>query len=274
MNTIPEVTLSDGKKIPQLGFGVWQVEDEQATPAVAKALETGYRHIDTAVIYGNEAGVGRALKSSGIARDELFVTTKLWNDMHRKADARKAIETSLEKLGLDHVDLYLIHWPSTVKHGDAYIEAWNAMQEFKAEGLVTSIGVSNFHEMHLDRLEGESPVIDQVELHPTFQQTELRRVLDDRDIRTEAWSPLGQSKDLGNDTIAKIAEKHVRTPAQVIIRWHLQLGNVVIPKSVTPERIEQNFDVLGFELDQADMEAIAKLDEGNRLGANPEDADF
>ena len=169
MATVPQITFNDGKKIPQLGFGVWQVENDKATPAVAKALEVGYRHIDTAAIYGNEEGVGKALKDSGVAREDLYVTTKLWNDAHQKADARRAIETSLEKLGLDHVDLYLVHWPSTVKHGDAYIEAWDALQEFKAEGLVTSIGVSNFHEMHLARLNGETPVVDQVELHPTFQ---------------------------------------------------------------------------------------------------------
>ena len=274
MATVPQITFNDGKKIPQLGFGVWQVENDKATPAVAKALEVGYRHIDTAAIYGNEEGVGKALKDSGIARDELFITTKLWNDSHRKDDARKAIETSLTKLGLDHVDLYLIHWPATVKYGDSYIEAWDAMQEFKAEGLVTSIGVSNFHEMHLARLNGETPVIDQVELHPTFGQAELRRVLDDRDIVTEAWSPLGQSKDLDNATIAEIAQQLGVTPAQVIIRWHLQSGRVVIPKSVTPERIEANFDVFGFELSGEQVRQIDGLDEGNRLGGNPETADF
>ena len=274
MATVPQITFNDGKKIPQLGFGVWQVENDKATPAVAKALEVGYRHIDTAAIYGNEEGVGKALKDSGIARDELFITTKLWNDSHRKDDARKAIETSLTKLGLDHVDLYLIHWPATVKYGDSYIEAWDAMQEFKTEGLVTSIGVSNFHEMHLARLNGETPVIDQVELHPTFGQAELRRVLDDRDIVTEAWSPLGQSKDLDNATIAEIAQQLGVTPAQVIIRWHLQSGRVVIPKSVTPERIEANFDVFGFELSGEQVRQIDGLDEGNRLGGDPETADF
>ena len=274
MATVPQITFNDGKKIPQLGFGVWQVENDKATPAVAKALEVGYRHIDTAAIYGNEEGVGKALKDSGIARDELFITTKLWNDSHRKDDARKAIETSLTKLGLDHVDLYLIHWPATVKYGDSYIEAWDAMQEFKAEGLVTGIGVSNFHEMHLARLNGETPVIDQVELHPTFGQAELRRVLDDRDIVTEAWSPLGQSKDLDNATIAEIAQQLGVTPAQVIIRWHLQSGRVVIPKSVTPERIEANFDVFGFELSGEQVRQIDGLDEGNRLGGDPETADF
>lgn len=272
--TVPVTTLNDGKQIPQLGFGVWQVENEQTTPVVASALEVGFRHIDTAAIYGNEEGVGKALQESGLARDELFITTKLWNDKHQKADAREAIETSLTKLGLDHVDLYLIHWPATVKYGDAYIEAWDALQEFKAEGLATSIGVSNFHQVHLDQLNGETPVINQVELHPTFQQAELRQLHQQRGIATEAWSPLGQSKDLSHQVIGTIAEKHLVTPAQVIIRWHLQLGNVVIPKSVTPERIAANFDVFGFELDDSDMTAIAGIDEGNRLGKNPEEADF
>lgn len=272
--TVPELEFHDGKKIPQLGFGVWQVENEQATPAVAKALEVGYRHIDTAAIYGNEEGVGKAIKDSGIAREELFITTKLWNDAHKADDARKAIETSLEKLGLDHVDLYLIHWPATVKYGDAFIEAWDAMQQFKAEGLVTSIGVSNHNLEHLDKLNGETPVINQVELHPTWQQADLRAVHAERGILTEAWSPLGQAKDLQHEVIAKIAEKHLATPAQVIIRWHLQLGNVVIPKSVTPERIESNFDVFRFELTDADMEAIATIPSDNRLGANPAEADF
>lgn len=272
--TVPTITLNDGKTIPQLGFGVWQVTDDKATPAVAKALEVGYRHIDTAAIYGNEAGVGRAIQESGIARDDLFVTTKLWNDKHEAADAREAIETSLTKLGLDHVDLYLIHWPANVKYGDAYVEAWDALQQFKAEGLATSIGVSNFNVEHLDRLSGETPVIDQVELHPTWQQADLRAVLGRRGIATEAWSPLGQSKDLEHEVIGRIAERHGVTPAQVIIRWHLQLGNVVIPKSVTPERIASNFDVLGFELADDDMAAIAGIASDNRLGDDPAKADF
>ncbi|MEL4505618.1 aldo/keto reductase [Luteococcus sp. H138] len=271
---VPFTPLHDGKQIPQLGFGVWQVENDQATPAVAKALEVGYRHIDTAAIYGNEEGVGKAIAESGIPREELFITTKLWNDKHHAADAREAIETSLTKLGLDHVDLYLIHWPANVKFGDAYIEAWDAMQQFKAEGLATSIGVSNFNVEHLDALNGETPVINQVELHPTWQQAELRATHAERGIITEAWSPLGQSKDLTHDVIGTIAEKHLATTAQVIIRWHLQLGNVVIPKSVTPERIAANFDAFGFELDDADMQAISAIASDNRMGANPAEADF
>ena len=218
---VPNVKFNDGRSIPQLGYGVWQVEDEVAEKVVATALEIGYRHIDTAAIYGNEEGVGRAIASSGISRDELFVTTKLWNDAHEPENARKAIETSLEKLGLDHVDLYLIHWPAPVKYGDAYVKAWNALQEFKSEGLTRSIGVSNFQPEHLDHLEGEAPVVDQVEMHPTFNQAELRDELAKRSITPEAWSPLGQSKDLQDATITKIADELGVTPAQAIIRLSL-----------------------------------------------------
>ena len=232
--SVPTITLNDGTTIPQLGFGTWQVSNDEAEKAVSSALQAGYRHIDTAAIYGNEEGVGRAIASSGISRDELFVTTKLWNDAHEPENARKAIETSLEKLGLDHVDLYLIHWPAPVKYGDAYVKAWNALQEFKSEGLTRSIGVSNFQPEHLDHLEGEAPVVDQVEMHPTFNQAELRDELAKRSITPEAWSPLGQSKDLQDATITKIADELGVTPAQAIIRWHLQIGNIVIPKSVTP----------------------------------------
>lgn len=274
MTNVPFLTLNDGVKIPQLGFGVWQVENDGAVDAVGKALETGYRHIDTAAIYGNEEGVGRAIKDSGIARDELFITTKLWNDKHHRADAREAIETSLEKLGLDHVDLYLIHWPANVKYGDAYIEAWDALQQFKAEGLTRSIGVSNFNVEHLDKISGAVPSVDQVEMHPTFNQKVLRDALDSRDITPEAWSPLGQSKDLDDDVIAQIAKATGKTPAQVIIRWHLQIGNIVIPKSVTPKRIEENFDVFDFELTADQVQQINGVDSGNRLGKDPVVADF
>ncbi len=272
--TVPQTTLADGRSIPQLGFGVWQVADDAATPAVEKALEVGYRHIDTAAVYGNEEGVGRAIATSGIARDELFVTTKLWNDCHKAADARAGIETSLTKLGLDHVDLYLIHWPATVKYGQEFVEAWDAMQQFKAEGLVTSIGVSNFNVEHLDALAGEMPVINQIELHPTWQQDDLRAAHAQRGIVTEAWSPLGQSKDLEHPVVADIAARHGVTAAQVVIRWHLQLGNVVIPKSVTPERIAANIDAFGFELAEDEMAAIASIVSDNRMGPDPAEADF
>ncbi|WP_130866359.1 aldo/keto reductase [Acidipropionibacterium timonense] len=272
--TVPTLTLNDGVKIPQLGFGTWQVSEDEAHASVATALATGYRHIDTAAIYGNERGVGRALAESGVDRDELFVTTKLWNDAHHADDARRAIETSLDKLGLDHLDLYLIHWPANVKYGDAYIEAWNALQEFKAEGLTRSIGVSNFSPVHLDAIEGAVPSMNQVEMHPTFNQAALRADLAARGIQPEAWSPLGQSKDLTDPTISAIAADLGVSTAQVIIRWHLQIGNVVIPKSVTPSRIAENFDVFGFELSDEQIAAINGVDSGHRLGADPVDADF
>ncbi len=274
MTQVPAIALNDGTTIPQLAFGTWQVPDADVTAAVEHALETGYRHLDTAAIYGNEAGVGRAIANGGVPRDELYVTTKLWNDVHRKADARRAIETSLEKLGLDHVDLYLIHWPSTVKHGDAYIEAWDALQEFKAEGLATSIGVSNFHAAHLDAISGEVPVVNQVEVHPTFAQVPLRALCEERGIKVESWSPLGSGADLGNGELASIAGTVGKSVAQVIIRWHLQHGLIVLPKSVTPARIEENFAVFDFELDADTMARIDALDAGNRVGSDPDTADF
>lgn len=268
MSNVPQTTFNDGKKIPQLGFGVWQVENDKATPAVAKALEVGYRHIDTAAIYGNEAGVGRAIATSGVPRDELFITTKLWNSSHRKDAARQALETSLTKLGLDHVNLYLIHWPA-VKYPGQFVEAWDAMQAFRAEGLALSIGVSNFNQEHLDDLNGATPAIDQIEMHPTFSQKAFRESLLSADIRPEAWSPLGMSKDLANPVIVEIAQEVGKTPAQVIIRWHLQAGTVVIPKSVTPERIASNFDVFDFVLTDDQIARIDAVDTGVRLGGDP-----
>lgn len=274
MTQIPTVQLGDGTAIPQLGFGTWQVPDDEVTAAVESALGLGYRHIDTAAIYGNEEGVGRAIAAAGIPRGDLYVTTKLWNDAHKKADARAGIESSLEKLGLDQVDLYLMHWPATVRYGDAYIEAWDAMQEFQAEGLAKSIGVSNFHLQHLDQLNGATPAINQIELHPTFAQVPLRTALAERGITVESWSPLGSGADLGNAELAAIAETVGKSVAQVIIRWHLQHGFVVLPKSVTPERIAQNIEVFDFDLDSAAMARIDGLDAGNRVGSNPETARF
>ncbi len=274
MTTVPSVTLSDGTSIPQLGFGTWQVPDADVTAAVEHALALGYRHIDTAQAYGNEAGVGRALASAGLPRDEVYLTTKLWNDSHLKTDARAAIESSLEKLGVDQLDLYLIHWPATVKYGDAYIEAWEAVQEFKAEGLTRSIGVSNFHPHHLDAISGEVPVLNQVEVHPTFAQLPLRAELASRGIAVESWSPLGSGADLGHPELAAIAGEVGKSVAQVIIRWHLQHGLVVLPKSVTPARIAENIDVFDFELDADAMARIDAVDAGNRVGADPDTAGF
>lgn len=262
--------LSDGNEIPQLGFGVFQIPNPETQAAVETALEVGYRHIDTAAIYGNEEGAGAAIKN--IDRNELFLTTKLWNDRHE--DAPAALAESLEKLGTDYVDLYLIHWPATKKYGDTFIKAWDDLQELKRQGLAKSIGVSNFEKQHLDAISGEVPAINQVELHPTFQQAELRRLHNERGIATQAWGPLGQAQDLDNAEINTIARELGVTPAQVIIRWHLQIGNVVIPKSVTPERIKTNFDVFGFELSPAHMDKIATVEAGNRIGPVPSEADF
>lgn len=272
MAQVPTIALNDGTSIPQLGFGVWQVSTDDIIASVSKALEVGYRHIDTAAIYGNEEGVGQAIADSGIAREELYVTTKLWNANHQYADAIPAAQESLKKLGLDYVDLYLIHWPTPAK--DHYVEAWLALEEIRANGWTKSIGVSNFQEDHLRRVVAEGavvPAVNQIELHPTFTQSNIVKVNDELGIKTEAWSPLGQAEDLTNDTITGLAETYGRTPAQVIIRWHLQKGFIVFPKSVTPSRIEENFNVLDFELSSNDLAAIDALDHGNRIGGHPDE---
>lgn len=271
MSKVPSLTLNNGVEMPQLGFGVWQVPDDEATAAVSTALEAGYRSIDTAAIYGNEEGTGRALASSGIARDELFVTTKLWNDRQGYDSTLRAFDESLGKLGLDHVDLYLIHWPAPGR--GTFVDTFRAFEKIYADGRAKAIGVSNFLPQHLKTLLAETsvvPAVNQVELHPQLQQGELRAFHAEHSIRTEAWSPLGQGKGLLEvPTVVAVARKHGRTPAQAVLRWHLQLGNVVIPKSVTPSRIAENIDVFDFELDADDMAAFAALDEGKRLGADP-----
>ncbi|WP_432742557.1 aldo/keto reductase [Streptomyces sp. JH002] len=276
MSSVPHVTLNNGEEIPQLGFGVWQVPDDQATDVVSSALEAGYRHIDTAASYHNEVGTGKALAASGLPREELFVTTKLRNADHGYDDALRAIDVSLEKLGLEYVDLYLIHWPTPMY--DQYVEAWKAMEHIYGEGKAKAIGVSNFRPAHLRRVIDEGtivPAINQIELHPNFSQAESRGVHAELGIATEAYSPLGSGKGLLDDPkLAEIGAKHGRTPAQVVLRWHLQLGNVVIPKSVTPARIKENIDVFGFELDADDIAAIAALDTNTRVGSDPETAAF
>ncbi len=268
---VPQVTLNNGVSMPQLGFGVWQVPDDEAEKAVATALEAGYRSIDTAAIYENERGTGRAVTASGIAREDLFVTTKLWNGEQGHDATLRAFDASLDKLGLDHVDLYLIHWP--VPEKDAYVDTYRAFEKILADGRARAIGVSNFLPEHLERLIGETsvvPAVNQIELHPQLSQRASREVHARYGIATEAWSPLGQGKGLLEvPAIVAIAQKHGRTPAQVVLRWHLQLGNVVIPKSVTPSRIRENIDVFGFELDDEDLAGIAALDENRRLGPDP-----
>ncbi|NEY34799.1 aldo/keto reductase [Streptomyces sp. PRKS01-65] len=268
---VPPITLNNGVEMPQLGFGVWQVPDDEAQAAVATALEAGYRSIDTAAIYGNEEGTGKAIAASGLPREELFVTTKLWNSDQGYDATLRAFETSLAKLGLEYVDLYLIHWP--LPSQDRYVDTYKAFEKLHADGLVRAIGVSNFLPEHLDRLIAETsvvPAVNQIELHPHLQQRASREYHAQQGIATEAWSPLGQGKGLLEvPAIVAIARKHNRTPAQVVLRWHIQLGNVVIPKSVTPSRIKENIDVFGFSLDDEDLAAISALNEDRRLGPDP-----
>ncbi|GGZ08832.1 oxidoreductase [Streptomyces olivaceoviridis] len=268
---VPTVTLHNGVEIPQLGFGVFQVPDAETATAVSAALEAGYRSIDTAAIYGNESGVGKALAGSGIPRDDLFVTTKLWNADQGYDATLKAFDAGLERLGLDYVDLYLIHWPTPAR--DLYRESWKAIEKLAAEGRIRAAGVSNFQPAHLKRLlDGADlvPVVNQIELHPGLQQSELRALHADLGIATEAWSPLAQGAVLGDEAITAIAARHGKSPAQVVLRWHLQLGNIVVPKSVTPARMRENLDVFDFTLSGEEMAAIAALDRGLRTGPHPD----
>lgn len=268
------VTLNNGVRMPQLGLGVWRVEDgQQVEDSVLTALETGYRHIDTAAVYKNEDGVGNALKKSGIAREEIFVTTKVWNSDQGYDATLKAFEESASKLGLDYIDLYLVHWPTPER--DLYVDTYKALEKLYADGRVRSIGVSNFHIHHLERLMKETsikPVVNQVECHPRLLQSELRAFCKQHDIILEAWSPLMQGGDiLENDVVTAIAAKYGKTAAQVIIRWHLQLGNIVIPKSITPSRIRENFDVFDFQLSDDDIAAVCGLNQDKRVGPDPQD---
>jgi 2,5-diketo-D-gluconate reductase A len=269
---VPTVDLHHGETIPQLGFGVFQVPPADTAEVATRALLAGYRHIDTAAAYENEAGVGQALHAAGLDRGEVFVTTKVWNGDHGFDQATRALKRSLEALETDYVDLYLIHWP--VPAHDRYVETWRALIEAREAGLARSIGVSNFQPAHLRRLieeTGVTPAVNQIELHPYFQQTGLRREHAELGIATEAWSPLAQGGVLEDPAITAIAAVHGKTPAQVVIRWHLQIGNVVIPKSVTPERIEENFGVFDFHLSASEVEAIDALDAGGRTGPDPDE---
>ncbi|CAM5471596.1 oxidoreductase [Streptomyces gancidicus BKS 13-15] len=271
MSKVPPITLNNGVEMPQLGFGVWQVPDAEAETAVAAALEAGYRSIDTAAIYGNEEGTGKAIARSDVPREDIFVTTKVWNSDHGYDATLKAFDASLAKLGLDYVDLYLIHWPTPAR--DRYVDTYKAFEKLLSDGRARAIGVSNFLPEHLERLIGETsvvPAVNQIELHPHLQQAAAREYHAEQGIATEAYSPLGSGKGiLEIPAIVAIAQKHGRTPAQVVLRWHLQLGNVVIPKSVTPSRIEENIDVFGFTLDAEDLAAISALNEDRRLGSHP-----
>ncbi|MFE3225831.1 aldo/keto reductase [Nocardia sp. NPDC059228] len=268
--TVPPIVLSDGNAIPALGFGVFQVADAEAFDAVTAALQTGYRSIDTAAIYGNEVEVGRAIREYELPREQVYLTTKLWNSEQGYDSTLRAFDASMARLGMDYLDLYLIHWP--VAQAGRFVDTFRAFQTLKSEGRIRSIGVSNFNRDHLERVideTGETPAVNQIELHPHLAQPELRAFHAEHHIVTEAWSPLGRGADLSDPAIVEIAEETGRTPAQVIIRWHLQLGNVVIPKSVTPSRIRENFDVFSFELTPGQLARIDGVDRGNRIGPDP-----
>ncbi|WP_313194794.1 aldo/keto reductase [Shinella zoogloeoides] len=276
MSDQPTILFHDGNSIPQVGLGVWQTPNETAVTAVKAALATGYRHVDTAAIYENEEGVGEGIRASGVDRSEIFLTTKLWNSDQGHDATLKAFDASLKRLGTDYVDLYLIHWPAPKR--DQYVATWKAFIQLQKEGRARSIGVSNFYPEHLQRLideTGVTPVINQIELHPDFPQKKARAYHDKHRIVTQSWSPLGQGTLLENPVVARVAAKHGRTPAQVITRWHIDKGLVVIPKSVTPSRIAENFKVFDFKLDDEDMATFAMLEkDGRRIGPDPITATF
>ena len=273
MTQVPNIRLNNGVEIPQFGFGVFQVPADETAETVQAAFDAGYRHIDTAQMYGNEEGVGRALAQSGLPRDEVFVTTKLNNDGHGYDSALRKLDESLEKLGTDHVDLYLIHWPRPQE--DRYVETWKGFEKALADGKTRSIGVSNFTVTNLERLAKETgtvPAVNQIELHPRLVQRELRNYHAEQGIATEAWSPIAQGGELLTDGVLKeLAEKYGKTPAQVVLRWHIQLGNIVFPKSMKPERMQENVDVFDFDLSNDDMDAVAALDRHERTGPDPDD---
>jgi 2,5-diketo-D-gluconate reductase A len=277
--SVPSIELNDGHSIPQLGFGVFQIDPAETAQAVRVALEVGYRHIDTAEMYGNERGVGEAIRASGLDRGEVYVTSKLNNGFHRPDDARQAFERTLGELGFDYVDLFLIHWPLPTLYDGDFVSTWKTLEEFRADGRARSVGVSNFQVEHLERLVAETdtvPAANQIELHPYFQNREVRAYDEEHGIATEAWAPIAQGAVLDDPVIEEIAERVDRTPAQVVLRWQIQHGNIVFPKSVTPERIRENFQIFDFELDQADVERIDGLDRGEagRTGPNPDRFDY
>ncbi len=277
MTKIPELTLNNGQRIPQFGFGVFQIKPAQTEKAVTTALQDGYRHIDTAEGYGNEAEVGAAIARSGLGRGEVFVTTKLSNNAHRPDDARRAFDASLKALDSDYVDLFLIHWPLPTRYDGDYVSTWKTLEEFYRDGRARSIGVSNFQPHHLRRLHQDCeifPAVNQIEIHPYLTQDEVRNFCAEHQIAVEAWTPLGRGEAFGDPTIDEIARRVGKTPAQVILRWHIERGDIVFPKSVTPARIKENIDIFDFELSGEDVEAISALNRNERTGPDPDKFDM
>jgi 2,5-diketo-D-gluconate reductase A len=279
LNAVPGITLNDGNVIPQLGFGVFQIEPKDTARAVSEALEIGYRHVDTAEMYGNEEEVGEAIRASGLDRGDVFVTSKLSNAAHEPDDAREAFERTLSDLGFDYVDLFLIHWPLPTLYGGGFDSTWKTLEEFHGDGRARSIGVSNFEVEHLERLAAETdtvPTVNQIEVHPYLTNDAVRSYCREHGIVTEAWSPLAQGRVLEDPTITRIAERMGRTPAQVVLRWHVQRSDIVFPKSVTPSRMRENFELFDFELGSEEMDAISALDRGEdgRIGPHPDRFDY
>jgi 2,5-diketo-D-gluconate reductase A len=279
MSTVPMVELNDGRVIPQLGFGVFQIEPEETAHAVGLALEAGYRHVDTAQMYGNEEEVGEAVRASGLDRADVFITSKLSNSYHRPGEAREAFDRTLAKLGSDYVDLFLIHWPLPMLYDGDFVSTWKTLEEFHRDGRARSIGVSNFEIDHLERLAAECdvvPAVNQIELHPYLQNEEVRQYGEAQGIATEAWSPIAQGQVLDAPALVEIAARLGRSPAQVVLRWHIQRGSIVFPKSTTPARIEENFALFDFELGAEDVERIDALDRGEagRTGPHPNEFDL
>jgi 2,5-diketo-D-gluconate reductase A len=277
LTAVPQIALNNGQSIPELGFGVFQIEPTDTVEAVSTALQVGYRHIDTAEMYGNEKEVGEGVAKSGLDRAEVFVTSKLANDAHRPDDARRAFDTSLEALGFDYLDLFLIHWPLPTKYDGDFVSTWQTLEEFYREGRARSIGVSNFQPHHLRRLHEATeitPAVDQIEVHPFLTQDDVRAFCAEHQIAVEGWSPIGQGAVLDDPAIGSIAERVGKTPAQVVLRWHVQRGDIIFPKSVTPSRIKENFEIFDFELSDGDVAEISALNKNQRTGPDPDKFDM